>query len=220
VSRAATRRNRRPASRAQRATAGVFLNVPFDSQFEPLLRAIVFTVFDCGFRPRCALEISNSGQVRLDKICKLVSSCRLGIHDLSRVELDSQGLPRFNMPFELGLFMGAQRFGPGSQRRKIALILDAERYRFQRCCSDIAGQDGAEHRNQFDLAMRRVRDWLAATPERRRIVLPGGHTLVERYRRFQRQLPIACKRRKLRVRDLGYADLTKMVVAWQRANPL
>jgi len=32
-------------------------------------------------------------------------------HDISRTELNEHSLPRFNMPLELGLFLGASRFG-------------------------------------------------------------------------------------------------------------
>jgi hypothetical protein len=45
----------------------VFINCPFDRAYKPLLDAIVFAVFDCGFRPRCALEIEDGGQVRMEK---------------------------------------------------------------------------------------------------------------------------------------------------------
>jgi hypothetical protein len=35
----------------------------------------------------------------------MIEECRFGINDLSAVELGATaGLPRFNMPFELGLF--------------------------------------------------------------------------------------------------------------------
>jgi hypothetical protein len=64
-----------------------------------------------------------------------------GVHDISMTELDRlTGLPRFNMPLELGLFLGAHRFGSKDQRRKVALILDRERYRCQAFISDIAGR--------------------------------------------------------------------------------
>jgi hypothetical protein len=33
----------------------VFVNVPFDAAYEPLFEALVFTVFACGYRVRCAL---------------------------------------------------------------------------------------------------------------------------------------------------------------------
>ena len=46
----------------------VFVNCPFDGGYSPLFEAIVFTVFDCGFRARCTLEIDDSGQSRIEKI--------------------------------------------------------------------------------------------------------------------------------------------------------
>ena len=36
-------------------TPDVFVNCPFDADYEPLLHAVLFTVEDCGFRVRCAL---------------------------------------------------------------------------------------------------------------------------------------------------------------------
>lgn len=96
----------------------VFANCPFDDAYKPMFEAIVFAVFDCGYRPRSALEAYDAGEVRIEKIAALVRNCRLGVHDISRTELNAAGLPRFNMPFELGLFLGAKRFGNPVQRRK------------------------------------------------------------------------------------------------------
>jgi hypothetical protein len=79
----------------------VFINCPFDAQYRPLFEAIVFGVLDCGFRPRCALEIDDASQVRIDKVFKLIAESKYGIHDISRTEITSAGaLPRFNMPLE------------------------------------------------------------------------------------------------------------------------
>src|SRR5436190_1630456 len=90
----------------------VFINCPFDDTYTPFFNAIVFTVHDIGFRPRCALEASNAGQFRLEKIMDIISECKYSIHDLSRTSLDRETeLPRFNMPFELGLDLGCRRFG-------------------------------------------------------------------------------------------------------------
>ena len=89
---------------------GVFINCPFDPEYRPIFEAVVFAVHRCGFVARCALEDGDSDVVRIAKILRMIRDCALGIHDLSRV--DAQGkLPRFNMPFELGLFMGARQFG-------------------------------------------------------------------------------------------------------------
>lgn len=96
-----------------------------------MLYAITFAVHDCGFKARCTLEIDDAGRVRIDNILDLIRDCRFGIHDISRTELDeTHGLPRFNMPLELGLFLGATRFGEGEQEDKRCLILDRERYRY------------------------------------------------------------------------------------------
>lgn len=111
----------------------IFFNCPFDQPYKPIFDALIFTAFDCGYVPRCALEIDDAGQVRIEKILALIRSCRLGVHDISRTELDSANqLPRFNIPFELGLFVGAARFGIRDQRGKVCLILDREWYRFQK----------------------------------------------------------------------------------------
>ena len=56
--------------------------------------------------PRCALEVDDAGQFRIDKILAMVRGCRLGVQDISRTELDTvYQLPRFNMPFELGVLL-------------------------------------------------------------------------------------------------------------------
>ena len=96
---------------------GVFVNCPFDAEYRPLFRAIVFAIHDCGFAARSALEVTDASQVRIDKISAIIASSKFGLHDISRTELDSAtGLPRFNMPLELGLFLGAKRFGTGKQK--------------------------------------------------------------------------------------------------------
>ena len=99
----------------------VFLNCPFDPAYKQLFDAMVFAVHDCGFIARCALEEGDASQVRIDKIYNIIVDCRYGIHDISRTELDkNSGLPRFNMPLELGVFLGAKKFGI-NKKRKIAL---------------------------------------------------------------------------------------------------
>ena len=109
----------------------IFINCPFDSDYKPLFDALIFTVFDCGFIARCALEEGDASQIRLDKIYALVANCRYGIHDISRTELDDKtNLPRFNMPFELGLFLSARKFGSVHQRKKKCLIMDREKHRY------------------------------------------------------------------------------------------
>lgn len=48
------------------------------------------------------------------EIYRLVGEAKYGIHDISRIELTA-GLPRFNMPLEVGLDFGAKAFGTSAQ---------------------------------------------------------------------------------------------------------
>ena len=113
-----------------RFSDAVFINVPFDRRYKRLFDALVFAVHDCGFLARCAREQDDGSQVRLDKLFEIIGECRYGIHDLSRTTLDSKyRLPRFNMPLELGIFLGAKRYGGPTHRQKACLILDRDPYR-------------------------------------------------------------------------------------------
>jgi hypothetical protein len=197
----------------------VFLNVPFDARYTKLLQALVFAVHDCGLVARCALEKDDGGQVRVDKLYQIIRDCRLGIHDLSRTTLDAKyRLPRFNMPFELGVFLGARQFGSTAQRRKSCLILDRERYRYQIFCSDISGQDIRAHSNEVSQALTAVRNWLQANrPSSMR--LPGPSALAARYVEFRRQLPFMCSVEGLKPAELTFLDYRKLVAAWVAVNP-
>jgi hypothetical protein len=196
----------------------VFLNVPFDNRYKKLFYALVFAVHECRLIARCALEKSDGGQVRVDKLYDIIRDSRFGIHDLSRTTLDGQHrLPRFNMPLELGIFLGARQYGDRNQRRKSCLILDRERFRVPIFCSDIAGQDVAAHGNDVGLALAAVRNWLQANlPRAHR--LPGPAKLADRYVEFRRQLPFMCRMEHLNGARLTFLDYRQLVEAWIAEN--
>ena len=199
----------------------VFINCPFDANYKPLFDAMVFAVHDCGFIPRCALEEEDASQVRIDKIYSIIADCRYGIHDISRTELDEgSGLPRFNMPLELGVFLGAKKFGIEEQKRKKCLILDTQRYRYQQFISDIAGQDIQAHNNSSREVITHVRNWLRASS--RRETIPGGSIIWRRYQDFRRDLPQTAREYQLTVEDLIFNDYTLVVTRWleTKANRL
>lgn len=196
----------------------VFINCPFDDEYRPIFDAIVFCAMECGFKPRCALEVMDSGEVRFEKIIEIIRDCKFGIHDLSRTESDEvNDLPRFNMPLELGLFLGAKRFGSGKQKQKNCLIFDRERYRYQKFISDIAGQDIRSHANNSDQAIRGIRDWFQ--PSMEQSPPPGGSYLVRRYRLFQKDLPGLCRDRHLVENETTFADTLYLIVYWLSLNP-
>jgi hypothetical protein len=206
------------AARKPNYDHNIFINCPFDIEYKPIFEALVFAAFDCGYVPRCALEADDSGQVRVEKILSIIRGCRLGVHDISRTELDAvNGLPRFNMAFELGLFVGAARIGSGDQRRKVSLVLDRERYRFQKFISDIAGQDIREHGDEPERAIAQLRSWFATLP--RKDVLPGGAAIAARYRAFREQLPDILSAMGVHPGEMVFADYANTVSDWLSERP-
>lgn len=134
------------------------------------------------------------------------------------MELDAKtGLPRFNMAFELGLFLAAKSFGTGEQTRKVALILDMDGFRYRNALSDISGQDIAAHGGDPEKAIHEVRNWLD-TGRARTSSLPGGAYIIKRYEEFSRNLPSASAKQKLDAANLTYADLCRAMESWLKDN--
>jgi hypothetical protein len=79
-------------------TNDVFINCPFDEDYQPFFHALFFAVVTCGYRVRCALEVDDGAQARIDKILGIIGESPFGIHDISRTEPNANGLPRFNLP--------------------------------------------------------------------------------------------------------------------------
>ena len=119
------------------------------------MRAIAFAVIDCGFSPQLATQEVN-GRLRLEKMIALMRESRLAIHDISRLPASSGELPRFNMPFECGVFVGLKESGAKRHGDKQFLVLD-EKPQAQRTMSDVAGLDPKIHGNDPRKAIDAVR---------------------------------------------------------------
>ena len=201
-------------------TNSVFLNVPFDPKYKRLFEAAIFAIYDCGFIARSAKEDEDSSTPRVEKIYELIQQSKYGIHDISRVTLDSKnGLPRFNMPLELGIWLGAKRYGSRRDKEKRALVLDKVDHRYQIFCSDISGQDPRSHNNDTSIIIRRIRNWLRNSPDYKSVAFPGPEKMVERYALFRAQLPSQCKIHGLNWRDLEFNDYSNLVAGWLKTNP-
>ena len=66
----------------------VFLNIPYDVEFQKLYLAYIVGLSLLGFDP-CITSGIAGGERRLDRVLALIQSCRYSIHDLSRVEVDT-----------------------------------------------------------------------------------------------------------------------------------
>ena len=139
----------------------VFVNCPFDDDYRPLLRPLLFTISYLGFKPRIALEELDSGTPRIQKIVGLIKLSRYAIHDLSRLQARKKGeYYRLNMPLELGIDVGCRLFGREQHSLKRCLILEEQRYRYQAALSDLSGSDIAVHGRSPEVLVTEVRNWL------------------------------------------------------------
>jgi hypothetical protein len=190
----------------------VFINCPFDSAYDQIFRALIFAVYACGFRPRSAREADDAGEPRIEKLYRLIEECRYGIHDLSRTELDpAHGLPRFNMPLELGIFLGARRYGGHVQKSKRALVLDVDPFRYQTFISDLAGMDIHEHGGDPTRALRETRDWLATVSRR---ALRSGDRIARLYEAFLADVPAMATALEFDPARINYVDFERFAVEW------
>lgn len=194
--------------------ASVFINCPFDPGYRPMLFAATFAILDCGYQPRCAQEEEDGGIVRVEKIKRMIQDCKFGLHDISETAPGANGLPRFNMPFELGLFLGARQFGDSGQKGKVTLIVDREPHRYQAFLSDIAGQDIRSHDGNAETLITVVRNWLSTATKRKTI--PGAAAIRQRYYDFTAQLPELCAELQLQPDDLLFNEFTLITASWLR----
>ena len=140
------------------APESAFLNIPYDGHYENLYLAFISGLCAFGLTPRATLEVPG-GERRLDRIFRLMKSCRYSFHDLSRVQLDRQAprTPRFNMPFELGLLLGWLQ----TQRRKhVWFVFEAQERRLQKSLSDLDGTDPYIHGGKVSGVFSQLRNSL------------------------------------------------------------
>lgn len=152
----------------------VFLNVPFDEEYGPLFLALITGLAALGRKPRCVLEVPSGGRNRLERIFGLIASCGASIHDLSRVTLsDHLNVPRFNMPFELGIAYSLSQLRPHS-----FFVFEEKAFRLQASLSDLSGHDPYIHDGSPSGVLRCVLDCFGVLSETPR--LPVLETLARR----------------------------------------
>jgi hypothetical protein len=141
----------------------VFINCPFDDKYFALRRSIIFAIVYFGYTPRIALESSDSGQTRLDKICILIKESKYSIHDLSRLRSKSKNeYYRLNMPFELGIDYGIRKYNTHFSDKR-SLILTKNRFDHMKALSDMNGFDVKSHMNDAEQLILCIRSWFSET---------------------------------------------------------
>jgi hypothetical protein len=178
----------------------VFINCPFDDQFIPLLRSILFVIIYLGFTPRIALERFDSGEARINKIIDLIKASKFSIHDLSRIKSSEKSeYFRLNMPFELGVDIGCKIFKDGQAKDKKCLILEKEKYRYQKALSDLSNSDIKNHNNEPEEVIRQIRDWFVVNELER---ADSGTIIWESFNEFMADFYLRRKEEGFREKDI------------------
>jgi len=156
----------------------VFLNIPYDEAFEEIYLAYIVGLTQLGLRISATLAVPNQG--RLTRIIELIEESDFSIHDLSRIEL-SKGVPRFNMPVELGIALYRSRV---TDQRHRVYIFESKAYRAQHSTSDVNGIDPHIHKGRPKGVMAALRNIFRQ---------PGDVTTVPEmlasYRAVKKKLP-------------------------------
>ena len=122
------------------------------------------------------------------------------------------------MPFELGLDFGCRHYGGGRLATKVILVLEEHRYRYQVAISDLAGSDIEAHHGDYQLAVRRVRNWLAGMPGFDPI---GAARVLADYEDFQewhyaRQRELGSSEED--IQDYSTAELLRAMSVWHESG--
>lgn len=165
----------------------IFINCPFDDDYLPLLKPLLYTIKKIGFNPRISLERYDSGEIRLHKIKELIESSKYSIHDLSRAKSKTIGeYFRQNMPFELGLDLGCRDYNSNRAfKEKKILILEEEKYSTQKALSDLSFADCKCHKGEAEELVYEVRNWFV---ENRLKEIPSASSLWDDYNMFYADL--------------------------------
>jgi hypothetical protein len=160
----------------------VFLNIPYDTRFQPLYLAYIVGLTELGLTPKATLAIPG-GLNRLDRIFALIQSCRYSIHDLSRIQIDRNPppTPRFNMPFELGLAIAWSKL---NSTRHTWFVSESLERRAQKSLSDLNGTDLNIHDGSPEGVMRELCNAFVRRENRPRVP-----QMMDSYRALRRVLP-------------------------------
>ncbi len=171
-------------------------------------------MFACNLKPRCALQASNSGTIRIEKIVELIRGARWGIHDLSDLRDGPHEAPHFNMPLEYGLFFGALRFGGKTHRDKSSLLLVRDVDAFRRTCSNLGGVDPVAHAGDPHEAIKAVRDWVKTEMRQEADKIDFFAAMRDRYDRFAVFLARFCVENSETPDGLSFNDYCEIVSQW------
>ena len=165
----------------------VFLNYPFDCDFESMAQAMHFCVIAGGLIPVCAKDLSVPDRPRLEMLVDAISNCQYSAHDLSRFTgMGDRNLARFNMPLELGMaIFHAVTTSPLGHCYAIFVPTDHDYHAF---VSDLSGLDPICYHNDETELLSRMCEWLRRVVQTGAFVDHATSEIMDRYLEFKQRL--------------------------------
>lgn len=203
-------------------SVNIFINCPFDEKYKRLFRPLVFTCLFCGLEPQIA-NTSDSAKARLEQIIEKITQSKYSIHDLSRMTLsEATNLPRFNMPFELGIEFGVRVCDTQLQAKR-CLVIDQDPYRYKAAISDLAGFDienyGIQLEPQAENVVKVLRNWFtrALNPQQ-----PNWRSIWYGFNEFIHDLTaiIQAEFPDTQINELTEAEFLFYAKEWVQAQPI
>ena len=94
-------------------------------------------------------------------------------------------------------------------------MLEEQRYRYQAAISDLAGSDIEAHHGKYQIAVRKVRNWLANMPAFEGV---GGAGVLADYEDFQRWHEVRQRNRGFSdddIQDYSTSELLRAMIDWR-----
>jgi len=190
----------------------LFINCPFDQEYFPMLKPALFTVLYCGLNPKIS-QTKDSDDIRVTEIKRLIEESKYSIHDLSRIEpKNKKDLPRFNMPFELGIDVGCKAFNKTDKRY---LVLESKPYRYKEVLSDISGQDIKSHNSEPLQMIKAIRDWIKTVKPKTKIT--NYQVIWDAYNEFYYDYETELINDKMdpdNIWEIPFSELIDIMKAW------
>jgi hypothetical protein len=120
------------------------------------------------------------------------------------------------MPFELGVFYGAKNFGSNPQKQKRSIVMERQKYRYQKFISDIAGIDVTSHGNVQKTLIMAIRNWLVTSSQR--TTIPPGEEIYKRFKVFQSDITRLCRQRSRDYDSMPFVELVQNMTDWLLSN--
>lgn len=171
------------------SVAQVFLNYPFDENFQSMADGLNFSVVAAGMIPVCARDLSVPDRPRLDMLIEAITHCQYSAHDFSRFTGEGiDNLARMNMPLEMG-FALCHAFTTQRHECRCAFFVPTK-HDYQAFASDLSGLDPLCHENNDELLVNQMYEWLRQVVDKAYGFFNSKPTVevLQKYKHFKKEV--------------------------------